>query len=175
MDAAEDLPFLDHALGRAVDERQELVAAGAIDSGKPEDVHGKAAAAPELKPLRFGQKPLVAALGVGGERRLLGDESARMIAVDTGGGEIGDPLELARARSELICMLTQDGVAIGAGWRGDHHMGHALACAGWQGHAAIEHEGPITAGANLVCTIAAAARRGDAPALRGQPCSQHAC
>ncbi len=40
MDAAEQLPRLDDALRRAVEERQELVPPFAIDAGQPEDVNG---------------------------------------------------------------------------------------------------------------------------------------
>jgi hypothetical protein len=71
MDAAENLPRLDDALRRAIEQRQKLVAAGPIDSGEPEDVDGKPMIAPEVEPLRLGQKPLVAALGIGRQRRVL--------------------------------------------------------------------------------------------------------
>ena len=108
-------PCLDHAFCRSVLQRQKLVAAGPIDSGQPEDVNGKAVAAPESEPLRLREKPLVAALGIGRQRRLLGDERAAMIAIDPGGREIADPAELARTCREERRMLPQNGIALRTG------------------------------------------------------------
>ena len=71
--------------------------------------------APQRQPLLFRQQPPVAAFGVGGEWRFFRDEAATVIAIDAGGREIGDPMELFRARGEIAQVLARTGSPVDPG------------------------------------------------------------
>ena len=129
--------------------------------------------APQTEPLRFGQKPLVTALGIGRERRLLAHRSPVMVAIDPGGREIPHPAELLARHREIFRMLPQHRIAIRIGRCGREHMRDALECGSVKLMRTVEDEPAVTLRRDLLCTTRGAARGGNRPSLRRPPRRKH--
>ncbi len=85
MNAREDLARLDDPLRAAGAHGIESIAAGPINPGEAEDVHGQAVASLQIQPLRLRGDPATPALACRQQRRILVHPAARPVAIDAGG------------------------------------------------------------------------------------------
>ena len=110
MDAVEDLAGLDDASRRSRRQLRKLVAAGTVDSGQPENLHGDRVRRTEAEPVLLRRHPVLRALPAGAEWRRFIDPAAGMIAIDADGGEIADPAQVRRG-SDPVGKGREHGIA----------------------------------------------------------------
>src|SRR4051794_4916139 len=94
MDAVEDLAWFDDAPGGSRGQLCQLVAAGTVNTGKPENMHRDAAAGTERKPCPLDIGARLRTRLARRRRRRFVDPAAGMVAIEADGREITDPAQI---------------------------------------------------------------------------------
>jgi len=137
MDARENLPRLDDPAGRATAQFFKRATAGAIDAGKSKDVQREPGFCRERLPCGFGHKSGLAAFSAWSEGGGFIDPPTLVVTVDSGGGEIPDPLQMRCGFGDGVGLSGQNRVARGCGRDGGQQVccfgqGWAKRCSGPQ-------------------------------------------